>query len=319
MEENSSVALLEHALGHRSTANVTASSCLEVICAWPVSGQYGPGTRFLYYILIISCVLVRKAQWLRAGCVSAVLVFSAVAALHAIVLATLHADGAVDLDIYGMFQLCAIGVLTGPVIFRLSEDFWSTPGRGVIFLWTVTLLAGLLSLVIEFMRVTATICPSDDPASISWATGGMFTYGSNCSTACTPEHGPISSLRLGPADNIYVVPVPTELSTGTTTLIAAGCCLTLLLLLVATFKILDTRLGFSGKFKLVLEIWGDLLILPIFTALMLAVLVKGEMNFWSLQMKYQTEAMQSIVGQWAPVVGTALAILGAICWKNEDS
>lgn len=46
--------LLEHALVHRAAAsppNVTAvgsSSHLEVVCAWPVSGQYGPGTRVLW-------------------------------------------------------------------------------------------------------------------------------------------------------------------------------------------------------------------------------------------------------------------------------
>lgn len=45
---------LGHNLVHRATAlpsNVTAAgdhSSLEVVCAWPVSGQYGPGTRALY-------------------------------------------------------------------------------------------------------------------------------------------------------------------------------------------------------------------------------------------------------------------------------
>lgn len=48
---------LEHALVHRAPAsppNVTAagiSSHLEVVCAWPVSGQYGPGTRVLWVSL----------------------------------------------------------------------------------------------------------------------------------------------------------------------------------------------------------------------------------------------------------------------------
>lgn len=45
---------LESALVHRATASppnvTTAASALshEVVCAWPVSGQYGPGTRVLY-------------------------------------------------------------------------------------------------------------------------------------------------------------------------------------------------------------------------------------------------------------------------------
>lgn len=44
-------AFLENSLVQRSTlplASNTTDPILEVICAWPVSGQYGPGTRYLY-------------------------------------------------------------------------------------------------------------------------------------------------------------------------------------------------------------------------------------------------------------------------------
>lgn len=44
--------LLDDILVHRSTiANSSATDAapvLKVVCAWPVSGQYGPGTRVLY-------------------------------------------------------------------------------------------------------------------------------------------------------------------------------------------------------------------------------------------------------------------------------
>lgn len=76
-----------------TATNLTAISPLQVVCAWPVSGQYGPGSRFLYYILIAACVFARKAEWLRNACLAAALLFPAVAALHGIVLASLHVDG----------------------------------------------------------------------------------------------------------------------------------------------------------------------------------------------------------------------------------
>lgn len=109
------------------TANGTAvSHPLQVVCAWPVSGQYGPGSRLLYvghvnpfrnpdnstadknaweadrsfqlpplryYVLVAACVLARKISWLRNPCLAATLLFPAVAALHGIVLAALHVDG----------------------------------------------------------------------------------------------------------------------------------------------------------------------------------------------------------------------------------
>ncbi|KAJ5542114.1 hypothetical protein N7535_004537 [Penicillium sp. DV-2018c] len=337
--------VLEHALEQRATAsslNATGnSSPLEVVCAWPVSGQYGPGTRALYYVLIAACVVARKYEWIRNACLAAVLLFPAVAALHGIVLAALHAEGAVDMDVYGAFQLCAIGILTAPATVRISRTYFYNPGRNIIFLWTVLLLVGLISLIVEFMRLEPIICPADDPASISWAATGNFTYGSNCSIACTPDDGgPHSPLRLDAADDIFVIPVPKELSFNAATLLAAGCCIPGILSLISMWiKILDhngkktsngERLkpdqpiegtngatiekmtGISEKIKQWLTVIG----IPIFAAAVLAILIKGEMNFWSQQMRYQTEPIQSIgngpSGQWAPIVGTGLAALGSL-------
>ncbi|KAJ5787282.1 hypothetical protein N7457_002272 [Penicillium paradoxum] len=333
--------ILEHTLVHRALAvphNVTAAasaSTLEVVCAWPVSGQYGPGTRALYYVLIAACVVARKVEWIRNACLAAVLLFPAIAALHAIVLAALHVDGAVDMDVYGAFQLCAIGILTAPATVRLSRTYFNNPGRDIIFLWTVLLLVGLVCLVVEFMRLKTTTCPGNDPASISWAADGLFIYGSNCSVVCTPEDGPFSPLRLEAADNIYVIPVPDELSFNAITLVAAACCIPAILSLVSMWiKILDDNWEkFSRKQKqqpdepiegtngaTINHMTGigerikdmvSLIEIPVFAAAVLAILIKGEMNFWSQQMRYQTEPIQSI-GQWAPIVGTGLAALGSL-------
>ncbi|OQE28041.1 hypothetical protein PENFLA_c005G04948 [Penicillium flavigenum] len=333
---------LENALVHRATASppnvTTAASALsrEVVCAWPVSGQYGPGTRVLYYVLIAACVVARKVEWIRNACLAAVLLFPAIAALHGIVLAAVHVDGAVDMDIYGAFQLCAIGILTAPATVRLSRTYFNNPGRDIIFLWTVLLLAGLVSLIVEFMRLQPTTCPVDDEASILWALSGDFPYGSNCGIACTPDNGPVSPLRLGAADNIYVIPVPRELSFNASTLVAAACCIPAVLSLVSMWiKILDDNwekfsngkpkqepdepiVGTNGatinhmtRITDRISKWLALIEIPVFAAAVLAILAKGEMNFWSRQMRHQTEPIQSI-GQWAPIVGTALAVLGSL-------
>ncbi len=50
--------------------------------------------------------------------------------------------GAVDLDIYGAFQLCTIGILTAPATVRLSNTYFNNPGRNVLFIWTMLVLAG---------------------------------------------------------------------------------------------------------------------------------------------------------------------------------
>lgn len=90
-------------------------NALQVVCAWPVSGQYGPGSRVLYvlsskhfkrpclticsfassryYALVAACVIARKADWLRNACLAGALLFPAVAALHGVVLAAMHVNG----------------------------------------------------------------------------------------------------------------------------------------------------------------------------------------------------------------------------------
>jgi len=74
-------------------ANGTEANVVNVVCAWPVSGQYGPGSRILYYVLVVASVLGRQTDWLKDACLAAALLLPAVAAIHAIVLAALHVDG----------------------------------------------------------------------------------------------------------------------------------------------------------------------------------------------------------------------------------
>lgn len=105
---------------------------------------------------------------------AAALLFPAVAALHGIVLAAIHVNGqfdsssfiprdrsgpnslpigAVDMDVYGAFQLCSLGILAGPVTVRLSKTYFDAPGRNIIFLWTGIILAGKLHLSKELPYV----------------------------------------------------------------------------------------------------------------------------------------------------------------------
>jgi hypothetical protein len=88
----------------RSIANTASPSSavngtgqvLDVVCAWPVSSQYGAGSRFLYYVLVATCVFLRKHEWLRNACLAAALVVPSISALHGIVLTSYHVNGQFD-------------------------------------------------------------------------------------------------------------------------------------------------------------------------------------------------------------------------------
>ncbi|KAI7211385.1 hypothetical protein KC333_g7706 [Hortaea werneckii] len=211
---------------HPSSTNDTFAYGVDVICAWPVSGQYGPGSRTLYYVLVAACIFARKVDWLRNACLAAALLFPVIAALHGIVLATVHIDGAVDLDIYGAFQFCAIAILVAPMTARVSRTYFKDHGRNAIFVWSVFVVAGLLSLIVEFFRIETFHCTHDDAGNRISSDPNKFPFGhASCGLVCDQDLGPFSPVRGGSADNIYVVPAPTKLDSHAAILVAAACCI----------------------------------------------------------------------------------------------
>ncbi|KAL5344033.1 hypothetical protein BJX70DRAFT_393452 [Aspergillus crustosus] len=320
-----------------ATANATQPG-LEVVCAWPVSGQYGPGTRVLYYVLVAACVFARKEEWLRNACLAGALLFPAIAALHGIVLASVHVDGAIDMDVYGAFQLCSIGILTAPLTVRLSGTYFKDPRRNIIFLWTGLVFAGLLSVTVELFRVKSTACTHDDEGNPLSSNASQFPYDEiACSLRCSTEAGPFSPIRVGSTNEIYVIPSPHELSFGTATLLAAACCVPAIVSLLYFWslilqEIFDKRFGrgtetdrrdetiegtngatvgkmlqINGLVRTVLRTVEA----PVLAAGVLAILILGEKNFFSHPVDHGTEPIASI-GQWAPIVGAGFAIFGSL-------
>ncbi|KFX87620.1 hypothetical protein V490_08122 [Pseudogymnoascus sp. VKM F-3557] len=325
-----------------TAVNATSNAYLQVVCAWPVSGQY--------YVLVAACVFARNVKWLRKACLAATLLFPAVAALHGIVLAAVPTGGGVDMDIFGAFQLCSIGILAAPVTVKVSGTYFNDPGRNAIFVWTGLILSGLLSLTVQFFRLSTTDCKHDDFGRPVSPNPSEFSYNTTCGLVCSVEEGPFSPMRGGSANDIYVIPAPSILTFGMGTLLSAACCIPAVLSLISMwYKILEikwkTRFGdgeeedrdrvIDGtngatnaammgiknqirKLLLAVEI-------PLFGAAVLAILIIGERNFWSEPIKYQTEPIASIgeysvsvgdvadfLGQWGPIAGTVLAVLGSL-------
>ncbi|KAH8728427.1 hypothetical protein GQ44DRAFT_757347 [Phaeosphaeriaceae sp. PMI808] len=329
-------------LSARSTENSTASvtAPVHVICAFPVSGQYGPGSRILYYVLVITSIFARKAEWLRTPSLAAALVIPAVASIHSIVLASTHVLGAVDLDIFGAFQFCSIAILAAPLTVRLSRTYFYDPGRNIIFLWTILILAGLVALCVEFYRITPTDCGFDN-AGKPILNARSFPYGgANCSLTCSESEGPFSPLRGGAANEIFVIPVPNRLTFNAGMLLAAACCIPAILGLVFTWdKILEINwkrrreaenlnepieganvtVGELRGINSVVRMFLSVVEIPIFGGAVLAILGIGEANFFSTPIRYQTEPIAS-VGQWAPIAGTVLAAIGSLylIWFKEE-
>jgi hypothetical protein len=138
---------------------------------------------------------------------------------------------------------------------------------------------------------------------------------------CSTGQGPHSPLRGGSANNIYVIPAPDadKLTFDTVVLLAAACCIPAILSLVSMWmKILEinwkSRFGNNedepidqtisgtnnatvGKMNEVNSLVRTFLSaveIPVFGAAILAIVIMGERNFFSSQVRYQTEPIASI-------------------------
>ena len=223
--------------------------------------------------------------------------------------------GAVDLDVFGAWQLCSIAIIAVPTTLRISGTYFKSAGRNLIFLWTVLLISGLIALCIEFSRVTATDCSNVEVDGLR-LTARNFPYGqTTCGLTSIKDDGPFSPMRGGSANNIYVIPVPSILSFNAAMLIAPGVCIPAILSCIFTWdKILRSDYWTSratasdgeqsdaiklnpnqiksinntvARFLSVVEI-------PVFGGIIMAILIAGEINFFSPQLMFMTEPMASI-------------------------
>ncbi|KAL2161870.1 hypothetical protein VTH06DRAFT_7654 [Thermothelomyces fergusii] len=296
------------------------------------SGRRGADQYPRYYVLVAACVLARKTEWLRNACLAAALIVPATAAIHAIVLASLHTDDAVDMDIYGALQMCSIGILTAPATVRLSRTYFNNPGRNVLFLWTTLVVAGLLALTVEFFRTEAKDCRDSDGQPISQLDGFPGDTKPNCNLICE-EGNPYSPMRTGSADNINLVPKPHYLTFGAATLVAAASCVPGILSMVSIwYKIAKSNWskqfgipdidevieGTNGatprRMKKVSDVIRRLLSvveISMFAGAVLALIVVGELNFWSPPLFHDTEPIGNI-GQWSNIVASVFAAIGSL-------
>lgn len=232
---------------------------------------------------------------------------------------------AVDMDIFGAFQLCSVGIIVAPVTVMMSQTYFNDPGRNTIFMWTFLQLVGqfhpanqisatpdsfytgLLSLAVEFYRIKTSDCIQGNSKPFPSSDLSNFPYaeGNNCGLICSVQEGPSSPMRGGSANNIYVIPAPSTLTFGAATLLAVACCIHAVLCLVTMWgKVVETnwrrnstacppeRTGnwLDQKIGYFLRI----LAAPVFGGVGLAILIVGEINLFSSQVQYQTEPMANV-------------------------
>lgn len=185
-------------------------------------------------------------------------------------------------------------------------------------------------MTIEFYRIKTSPCQYTDSGTPISPNPHDFPYWENptCGLVCSVDKGPFSPMRGGSANNIYVIPAPTKLDFGTAMLLAAACCIPACLSLISMWnKILKTNwksrfgdkeeeehmdepiegtngatIGTMNSVNDMIKLLLSVVEIPVFTGAVLAILCIGELNFFSHQVRYQSEPIASI-GTWPTVIG----------------
>jgi hypothetical protein len=198
---------------------------------------------------------------------------------------------------------------------------------------------GLLSLTVEFYRMSGISCTTDVFGNPIPQSASLFPYGNTnvtCGIVCDPDDpaSPTSPMRGGSANNIYIIPVPELLDFGAATLLGAACCIPAILTLISMWnKILEINWkkrfgpppeelinepieGTNGAtiesmrgVNNVVSLLLSAIEIPVFVGAVFAILVVGERNFWSYQVRYQTEPIAA-VGRLSP---SLFAIIPICC------
>ncbi|KDR78831.1 hypothetical protein GALMADRAFT_1272901 [Galerina marginata CBS 339.88] len=125
----------------------TFMATTAVICGYSVSGGYGPISRFLYYILLIVSLVFHNTEWLVSGTLGASMIFSSIAAVHAVALASARGRETVDLDIIPVYSITGVGMLIGVPLLVWSKTLREaqTSTRMLIFSWIGLMFVGAMA------------------------------------------------------------------------------------------------------------------------------------------------------------------------------
>jgi hypothetical protein len=170
---------------------------------------------------------------------------------------------------------------------------------------------------VEFFRIQTSACNDDSGNDVLYGIGN-FPYNITCGLSCNTTIGPFSPMRGGSANNIYVIPAPDKLTFNTATLLSAACCIPAILSLISMWnKILETNWknrfgdreeetnlpieGTNGatpeKMRDIGKAIGKVLSaveILVYGAAVMAIIILGEWNFFSPQVRYQSEPIASI-------------------------
>jgi hypothetical protein len=162
------------------------ATIVPVYCTYPISGQYDPLVRWLFYLTLVVAVIGRKSTWLSSAALSTAIAYSTITAVHFFVLlgsygwkaggkeGTWDANNSQpygDIDFFGLLGvLSTAGVMIAP-IQTWSKTFRHHEARPVFILWALLIFASLIPALVLLRGFILGHWGIDTPPSIAYCIG----------------------------------------------------------------------------------------------------------------------------------------------------
>ncbi|KAL9599314.1 MAG: hypothetical protein Q9219_003941 [cf. Caloplaca sp. 3 TL-2023] len=188
-----------------STILNTDGYTFDVLCVYPINGQYGVLPRTLFYALLVFSLVFRSKIWISAACLASAMVYSGTAAIHALSLASrfnfkqydggIHDDNVLAAEL-GDLDMNAIWVIVSSGCLMLTPIInWSTTirkhARVITVYWGLLLFTGLIVSMIAL-----------------W--GGHHPYMELGLATCFEQHDPVECDRTAAVDQYQFFNPPKE-------------------------------------------------------------------------------------------------------------
>jgi hypothetical protein len=114
-------------------------TALQVICAYPVSGQYGRMVRYLIYPALALSLLFSVAGWVAGGALNTSMTYIAVTGVYLAAMVVNREAGVLDLDILTAYHICMVALILSPPLIMWTKSLLRPSGKGVFAIWVILL------------------------------------------------------------------------------------------------------------------------------------------------------------------------------------
>jgi len=156
----------------------------KIVCAYQLSGQYGLLPRLLFYVFIFFAAVGSSHIWLIAGALASALMYSGTAVVHAFILA-IGSKPLYDLDLIGVWAILSVSCLAIQPMFEWSDVIPKVQSRIIFGFWGSLVAFGAMMSLIALLRNYPTepecLSHKGDLLRDIW---GIKDPAFNCSYAC---------------------------------------------------------------------------------------------------------------------------------------